>query len=88
METENKHHRWTGRGRLPISLSVLGWLKVMQRIVGVPRNMPIASEGNALASSALCKSKENNVLYRMAILKVKIIFKIFSEYYLHRLVER
>jgi hypothetical protein len=34
--------------------------------------MLIAPEWNELASSALCRSKEENFFYRMAILEVKI----------------
>ncbi len=49
--------------------------------------MLIAPEWNELASSALCRSKEDNFLYQMAILEVKIEWEIVSEYYSHHYVE-
>ena len=47
--------------------------------IGAPRKMLITSEWNKLERSALRRSKENNFLYLMIILKFQIQWEIFSQ---------
>jgi hypothetical protein len=47
------------------------------------REMHTAPGRNEPTTSALCRSKENNFLYRMVNMEVKIKRKIFSEYRSH-----
>jgi hypothetical protein len=48
--------------------------------IGAPRKMLIASEWNNLGRSALRRWKENNFLYRIVILQLKIEWEMPSEY--------
>jgi hypothetical protein len=53
----------------------------------VRRKMLIAPEWNKAASTALHRSKENDFLYRMVTLEVKIESRMFSEYCSHHSIE-
>ena len=55
--------------------------------IGGLRKTLIALEGNKLEMSALRRSKENNFLYRTIRLKVKIEWKMPSEYHFQNVHE-
>jgi hypothetical protein len=55
-----------------ISEILIKWLQNALKLKINVTTMLIAPEWNELASLALCRSKKENFLYRMAILEVKI----------------
>ena len=56
--------------------------------IGALRKMLIASEQNKLGMLAFRRSKENNFLYRMVRSKVKIQWRILSEYRLQNVKQK